>query len=195
MVLDDELLRIAKSASESLRAAERKAEMAKADYHYAVRQLHLAGAPLREVAQALGISHQRVQQIVQAGGGTWWSRVWKSRKPKPDMACSFCGLPPSALAKLIAGPEVYICDACVGVAEEVLRTRKPEAPKRGGHGDARFELLARTSRARCSFCGKRSSDDGGGRELVGHGAHHACDACLGLCRGILDDRASAPPEA
>src|SRR5262245_36491120 len=118
MVLDPELLGAARAAGEHLAAAERQTELAKADYHHAVRRLHLAGAPLREIAPALGLSHQRVQQIVQATGGTWWSRVWRNRKERPDMACSFCARPATQVDKLIAGPAVYICDACVERAEQ-----------------------------------------------------------------------------
>src|SRR5207244_3967408 len=110
--------------------------------------------PLREVAQALGISHQRVQQIVKAGGGTWWSRVWHGRKLRPDMVCSFCGKPPAEVAKLIAGPKVYICDKCVGAAERVLRGEAVDA--RNGSGMSR---VAAASGGRCSFCGRRSQAD------------------------------------
>jgi hypothetical protein len=36
------------------------------------------------------------------------------------LACSFCGKSDSAVAKLIAGPGVHICDACVGLCNDVL---------------------------------------------------------------------------
>lgn len=38
------------------------------DYHREVKKLHHAGVPLREIAEALGMSHQRVHQIVGTGG-------------------------------------------------------------------------------------------------------------------------------
>ena len=34
--------------------------------------------------------------------------------------CSFCGKSHAEVKKLIAGPGVYICDACVGVCKQVL---------------------------------------------------------------------------
>ena len=68
MTLDTQLLNQAKSDGERLAAAEREALLARADYHIAVRRLHLGGGSLREVAQALGVSHQRVQQIVSVAG-------------------------------------------------------------------------------------------------------------------------------
>src|SRR5262245_5786245 len=152
MALDRDLLAAAQAAGERLAAADNHARAARADYHHAVRRLHLAGAPLREVAQALGISHQRVQQMVQSTGGTWWTRVWRTRRVGPDMACSFCGLLSDQVHKLIAGPEVFICDACVALAEEAQQARKPRATAR-----ARIEPVA-SPRLRCSFCRRKGSD-------------------------------------
>ena len=36
------------------------------------------------------------------------------------MYCSFCGKSQDEIAKLIAGPSVYICDECVGLCNEIL---------------------------------------------------------------------------
>ncbi len=36
------------------------------------------------------------------------------------LKCSFCGKADSQVGKLIAGPKVYICDACVGVCNKIL---------------------------------------------------------------------------
>jgi hypothetical protein len=37
-----------------------------------------------------------------------------------SLRCSFCGKPDSQVGKLIAGPKVFICDACVGVCNKIL---------------------------------------------------------------------------
>jgi len=37
-----------------------------------------------------------------------------------SLRCSFCKKKDSEVAKLIAGPKVYICDACVGVCNRIL---------------------------------------------------------------------------
>ena len=115
MVLDEQLLAKARAQGKNFADAERDAVLSRADYHAAVRRLHLAGASLREISEALGLSHQRVQQIVQNAGGTWWQRVWRSRKVKRDAVCTFCGRPPSEVQKLITGPNVYICNDCVAI--------------------------------------------------------------------------------
>jgi hypothetical protein len=48
------------------------------------------------------------------------------------LACSFCAKPDHAIAKLIAGPGIYICDECVRLCNEILASA-PEQP------DARLE--------------------------------------------------------
>jgi hypothetical protein len=170
MMLDPKLLEQAQAAGTRLANAERDALLARADYHTAIRRLHLGGAPLREIAQALSLSHQRVQQVVSAAGGSWW-QVWRRRGAAADAVCSWCGRPPSEVAKLIAGPKIYICDACVESAEGVFT----------GHGD-----LKRVSRSahRCAFCRKRANRE---RPIV-TGPLSVCRECLRVCREILESR-------
>src|SRR3982751_5564361 len=125
-------------------SAEREALLARADYHTAVRRLHLGGASLREIAERLELSHQRVQQIVSAAGGSWGQRVWHSRKASRDAVCTFCGRSPSEVSKLIGGPNVLICDGCVAQAERAA-----------GGAHSRAFVPSRSAVALCSFCGKR----------------------------------------
>jgi hypothetical protein len=185
--IDKDLLTTALAAADRYNAADRQAEMARADYHHAVRQLHLAGAPLREIAQELGVSHQRVQQIVKSTGGTWWSRMWRGRTIPPDMTCSFCARPPGEVAKLIAGPDVYICDGCIARAEHVVHAGKPGTSN--GHGMA---MADPAKRVRCSFCARKGVHE---LKLVGDGRKHVCVKCLEQCRRILDARTQPPAAA
>ena len=50
-------------------ASQDEVERRKQDYFTAVRTLHEAGMPLREIANALGLSHQRVHQMVEEATG------------------------------------------------------------------------------------------------------------------------------
>ncbi len=176
MTLDDGLLKQTQVAAAQFAEAERQALLARAEYHTAIRRLHLAGASLREVAQAVGISHQRVQQIVDEAGGTWWQRMWRTRKIKRDAVCTFCRRPPSEVAKLIAGPNVYVCDGCVVAAEQTIA---------GGARRGPLGLATKGARAVCSFCGKRHAD---GRPLVLADDAAVCGECLKLCRDFVDGR-------
>ena len=86
----------------------------------------------------------------------------RSRKPR---TCSFCGTPQDQVQRLIAGPNVSICDACV----------------------ARF-LTSQEARQeqhdlRCSFCGRPQ------RQVsflaVGPQGVSICNLCLDLCQEII----------
>src|SRR5437867_10430591 len=149
MTLDEQLLKKAQREAVRSAALERDAHLARPDYHTAVRRLHLAGGSLRDIAEALGVSHQRVQQIVNDAGGSWWRRVWRTRIVRRDAICTYCGRPPGEVAKLIAGPNVYICDACVARAEKALKPGTNRGPA----------VLSRSLTARCAFCHKRKSED------------------------------------
>lgn len=179
MVLDPDLLDRARTTATGSADAERQALLARAEYHTAVRRLHLAGGSLREIAQALAMSHQRVQQIVSGAGGSWWRRVWRTRTVRADAVCTWCGRPPSEVAKLIAGPHVYICDRCLQRAELAVEGRAASAP------------FARPAKrpvvARCAFCGRRST---GGRSVVTAEAGNVCTDCLRVCREIVDASAA-----
>jgi len=179
-MLIPELLDTARAARADLEEADRRALLSRAEYHTAVRRLHLAGGSVREVAQALSLSHQRVQQIVQGAGGTWWRRVWRTRTVRPDAVCTWCGRPPSEVAKLIAGPRVYICDACIADAGRAAGGREATGS---------FSLTTRVSiRRRCSFCGRTA---GKGCPILAAPAGHVCGSCLETCRQIVD---SSPVE-
>lgn len=41
-------------------------------------------------------------------------------KRKKGLACSFCGKPEREVRRLIGGPDVHICDDCVGVCNRIL---------------------------------------------------------------------------
>ena len=176
MTLDESLLKKARAEGERLSEAERQALVARAEYHTAVRRLHLAGASLREIAEALGLSHQRVQQMVDGAGGTWWQRTWGSRKARRDANCTFCGRPPSEVGKLVAGPNVYICDGCVSDAERAT----------GGRSSGKV-TKAKGALPRCSFCGKRAAPE---RTVVGASAGKICSDCLRITRQIMNERTS-----
>jgi ATP-dependent Clp protease ATP-binding subunit ClpX len=61
--------------------------------------------------------------------------------PDNVMRCSFCGKVADEVARLIAGPGVFICNECVGLCEQLLSGRPmPTFPPLDGKSDD--ELLA-----------------------------------------------------
>ena len=40
---------------------------------------------------------------------------------EPNCYCSFCGKNQEEVAKLIAGPEVFICDECIDLCNEIVK--------------------------------------------------------------------------
>jgi ClpX C4-type zinc finger len=179
VALDESLLDQAKTAEERVIDAEHEAEVARAEFHRAVRHLQLAGGSLREIADALGLSHQRVHQIVESAGG---SRRWRSHRSTGERpTCSFCGRDQKRTKTLIGGPGAYICDRCIPRADEALAT-EPSLTFTSG----RIQAVSEDARAvRCSFCGKCRDRVPG---MVAALAIRICAECLELCHEIRDER-------
>ena len=53
------------------------------------------------------------------------------------LKCSFCGKTQDQVKKLIAGPEVFICDECVELCNEILDEEFFEAKEKKGEKDAK----------------------------------------------------------
>ena len=201
--MDEALLAEARQAQERLIDAERDADVFRAEFHRAVRRLHLHGASLRELASGLGLSHQRVHQIVEeAGGSRRWVRVRGGNQPRGRaggragelyLACTFCDKPQNKVRKLIAGPSVYICDGCVDLARVVLSDGQPVTTSIA-------ELTAGPAdepRTQCSFCGKRRDQVAGlvvGSVQTERKAPAAiCTECLDLCVEIVAEELAETP--
>jgi hypothetical protein len=186
--VDPELLTAARAAEARLIDAERAAGIARADFHHSVRRLQLSGGSLREIADALGLSHQRVHQIVEgAGGARPWRRVVRPGKGNPEpgamLECSFCGKQQKQVRKLIAGPGVYVCNECIDRADRVIATGEPTATPLsamtpvGDHNKYGAPV-------KCSFCGKRRHQVTG---LAAAARVAICTECLALCREIITE--------
>jgi ClpX C4-type zinc finger len=178
--LDADLLSQARSAEARVIDAEHDAEVARAEFHRAVRRLQLAGGSLREIAETLGLSHQRVHQIVESAGG---SRRWRKGRGGSGelLSCSFCGKNQKQIKKLIAGPSVYICNECVHRVHAVLAA----TGKTIGTPIATIGQVSDADRAeRCSFCGKRRHQVAA---LASTGHVQICNECIGLCDEIISE--------
>jgi hypothetical protein len=192
MGLDQELVREAERAKEHLAVAQHAAYRAKVDYHQAIRRLHAAGGSLREIAEALRLSHQRVHQIIDEAAEATRRREAQLLSG-PVGPCSFCGRPRDVCAKLIAGPgSLFICDRCV-----LQATRLAAGPVVEGQVEGSLRLEPSGSEVKCSFCGKEARKV---RHLVAGGLAVAagkvgdrpgiCDKCRDLGLEILAETSS-----
>src|SRR5438128_1941922 len=77
MTLDEQILAEAKEMRGHLVDLETQAAHARVDYHAAIKKLHAGGGSLREIAEVLELSHQRVHQI---GEG---EQQWIAGMPRP----------------------------------------------------------------------------------------------------------------
>lgn len=51
-----------------------------------------------------------------------------SKIAKTPVTCSFCSRPEDAVEKLVAGPDVYICDKCVRICSGIIEKKKETVP-------------------------------------------------------------------
>lgn len=58
----------------------------------------------------------------------------KTAAGKGDPACSFCGKSHKQVERLVGGPGVYICDACVSLCSGILAEEANQAPAAGWKG-------------------------------------------------------------
>ena len=195
--MNTELLAAARQAQERLIDAERDVAVARAEFYRAVRRLHLHGSSLRELAADLGLSHQRVHQIVEeAGGSRHWIRTrgvgstgrrqaGEHRTHRQQLSCTFCGKPQNEVRHLIAGPGVLICGDCVALARSVLADGTTATTERGPI----HVVPEQQPRAQCNFCGKQRDQVAAqaGIPATGKPTGHAiiCDECLDLCAEIV----------
>jgi hypothetical protein len=203
-MLTEQLLHEARRSKDRLLELQHEAEQAQVAYQHAIRRLHAAGGSMREIADALGLSYQRVHQIVDVstGKGAVKRRVTRppgSREPSrpADLTCAFCGAAGTDARKLIAGPGVFICDCCVDLALEV----DAEGEGRANDATRLVPLGGADCKARCSFCGRKRDQaeamvHAPFRPRVGKHAQHTRDAgvricrdCLALCTEILAEEA------
>jgi hypothetical protein len=188
VTLDREVLEDALRARDESIGRQLDAERAQVNYQHAIRRLHASGASLREIAEALGLSHQRVHQIVETVTGK--TAIKESIDAK---VCSFCGKSKEDTEKLVAGPGVFICDACIFEATDLTRRGETQDLKHSG-----FSLIS-DGKTKCSFCGKRAKKTGPlaaafgtpsasvRRTKFGGVGVRICSECLGLCNEIVGE--------
>lgn len=58
--------------------------------------------------------------LEEAYGDEWADTIEIPKMPDKEIRCSFCGKGENEVAKIIAGPYVYVCDECVEICHEIV---------------------------------------------------------------------------
>src|SRR5690242_9824487 len=63
------------------------------------------------------------------------------KKQEPTLYCSFCHKPHTEVSKLVSGPGVYICDACIALAAQAAKAPHDDTGFAGWDGHSSEILL------------------------------------------------------
>lgn len=123
----------------------------------------------------------------------------RRRTPVPEQAlvscCSFCGTAGDRVQRLIAGPGVYICNACVGLCDQILADESVAAfdALEGKDDEALLAGMARLDASRRQVAG---AVDAHARLLRARGvAWSRLGDALGISRQSAYQRFSSAPKA
>jgi ATP-dependent Clp protease ATP-binding subunit ClpX len=70
--------------------------------------------------------------------------MFKFGNEKERLNCSFCGKSQEEVKKLVAGPNVYICDECIDLCNEIITEDPAEAAKQAPKGLPKPEEIKRS---------------------------------------------------
>jgi len=71
----------------------------------------------------------------------------KQTPPHGELSCSFCGKGQRAVRKLIAGPNVTICDECIALCHDIMSEELAAEPQRSKGAQALAALLIKACQA------------------------------------------------
>lgn len=175
MTLDEDMLADVLRARARLDDLEDLAWKARDDLHAAVRRLHLNGASLREIAQVLGMSHQRVHQIVGVDA------IVEVPPPAPVPSPMESAAAP-APAGVAAPPASAAAPAPEGAAAPPASPSAPLPPAGPPAPSGAAPSAGDSSTpSTCSFCASPSPF----RLLSSPGRVLVCDACVRRAQRVI----------
>jgi ATP-dependent protease Clp ATPase subunit len=112
-----------------------------------------------------------------------------------NLSCSFCGKSQHEVRKLIAGPGVYICDACTKLSNDnlIADAKTQELAPEGSSRPTDQGSQESGQNPSCSFCGGAGEGFAyfsasrilGAKQLIAGPSVYICDWCVGLCNDII----------
>jgi hypothetical protein len=197
MPIDEELLAEAVRAAERIAQAQHAVLDARAGFQRAVRALYVDGGSMREIAERLGISHQRVHQLLdlpKPDDSRWRQHRVRARRGPALPDCQFCGRSQQQVRKLIMGSGTAVCNACATLGHALLHGGAL-AVQRNAH----VTLAVRAGPGSCGFCGKETGTPDphlGSRALAlvvaPNAAGAICAECLDVAVEIITEELGAP---
>jgi hypothetical protein len=120
-------------------------------------------AALELIAKAFGFKDWQVLAArIEADRAPPLKSAQKPAGASSTLYCSFCGKSQHEVAKLIAGPNVFICDECAGLCDDILWEQGPGTdaePRQALAGKSSEELVVLKAKARSSVArGRRLLD-------------------------------------
>lgn len=107
------------------------------------------------------------------------------RDDQPELRCSFCNKEQRFVRKLIAGPNVYICDECVAICVDLVAEDRGESPQRAAPGYAGTPYVVASS---CSLCRMPAPLE---HMIAVHSRGALCPGCVGAIEAAV--AAAQPP--
>jgi hypothetical protein len=153
----------------ALEASEAEMRRKRSEYHAAVGDMARAGMTVREIGKSIGISHQRVQQILD------------------ELVCLFCGAGKYDGVPFVGGGgHGFICLDCLHLAQRGLRDKR-----RVEDDEGRIMLFNKRGPERCDFCEHRIGDphiDPSHKKidaLLTHKRSRICNGCIKMYAAML----------
>ena len=158
---------------DALEASEREMRRKRSEYHAAVGDMARSGMTVREIGKSIGISHQRVQQILDA------------------LVCLFCAAGKyDGIPFVGGGGNGFICLDCLNLAQRGLREKR-----RVEDDEGRVLVFSKRGTERCAFCELRIGDphiDAGHKRIEALESHKRARICNGCVKMYAAMIASSP---
>jgi Clp amino terminal domain, pathogenicity island component len=192
VTLDEAILTQARTARDRFLELQHESERAQADFRDAVRRLHAAGGSMREIGEGLGLSHQRVHQIVEEFAPSGrpegrWAPVHRARRAVREAFTRFA----ADARKVVADAQEEaqgLGHGFVGTEHLLLAVLRGEVPGAGALGKTYEEARARVVE-KVGERGRRHR--GRGHLRFTPAAKRALELALREARHLKDDHVGA----